>query len=387
MTSEIFLFKTFCTVNPEKTESERKIYMKKRIISAILSGILTFTSLAASASAYGERGIFRLQNYGDYQIFCTTRTPHAAMRTGSTYLYNNYGVLDSEGKLLVNPEYEIINPQKDGRSLYKIYKDNVSKYGYFNENWEKLTEPVFDDARDFSEGVAIIGKNIGAPSPIATTMRYGVIDRNGTEIIPAQYHRIDDAKDGKIAVYLEEQTYPMSESKPRIGYYSTDGTLLEEPYFRHDMTDKQVITYANSVSFGEIRLNNTELQYPIVSINDGNRYGCFLPLTYENCKMLGLGTSWTPENGLAIWNSGEAPIPGGKGTSVMPEDGKAVMQVYTGEITINGEKYTNKDAPIPMLYYKDIVYLPLYWTVAMYELGLFYSYSLEKEMEINFREY
>ncbi len=355
--------------------------MKKRIISILLSAALTVSAFTSIASAQ-DRGIFKLENHGDYQIFYTTRTAHAAMRVGTVWLYSDCGVLDKDGKLLVEPIYYKINPQKEGRTLFGIQNDDYTiSYGFFDENWQPMAVK-YDEARDYSEGVAVVGMNIGAPSPIATTMRYGVIDKNGSIIIPTDYHHIDDAKDGKIAVYLEEQTYPMTESKPRIGYFSTDGTLLEEPIFRHENKEHEVITYVNSVAFGDIRVGNTTLEYPIVSINSVDRYGCYLPLTYDNCKMLGLGISWTPESGLAIWSKGTEPVAGGFGKSIMSENGKAAMSLYDGEITINGKKYANRDASIPMLYYKDIVYFPLYWSHAMYELGMSYSYSLENGMVI-----
>ncbi len=356
--------------------------MKKRIISVLLSAVLAASAFTLPSNA-ADRGIFNLQNHGDYQIFYTSRTGHAAMRVGTVWQYSDCGVLDKDGKLLVEPIYDRINPQKEGRAVYRRYEDVslAGKYGYFDENWKPLSSE-YDEACDFSEGVAVVGMNVGAPSPIATTMRYGVIDKAGNMIIPTDYHHIDDAKDGKIKVYLEEQTYPMTESKSRIGYFSTDGTLLEEPIFRHENKQHEVITYVNSVAFGDIKVVNTELQYPIVSINSVDRYGCFLPLTYDNCKLLGLGISWTPEDGLAIWSGASEPCEGGFGKSIMPESGKATMSLYEGEITINGKKYTNKDASIPMLYYNDIVYFPLYWSHAMYELGMSYRYDLEDGMII-----
>lgn len=353
----------------------------KRIISTILAGIIFISSLILCVSA-AETGIFPIYEGEDYTIVATMRYNIVHPRGGSSWQYYNYGVTDKNDSFIVQPIYSKINAPCDGRALYSMGSSSGNSYcGYFDENWNVMEKMKYDAARDFSEGVAVVGANIGAPSPIAMTTRYGVIDKFGRIVVPIEYHSIDAAKDGKIKVELFEQIVPFTSHRSRIGYYSTDGVLLEEPVFRHTDEAREAVTYVNSVRFGDTVVENLSLEYPIVSVYDGS--GCYLPLTEENCRMLGIGISGNHLEGIKLWREKQKPCTDGIGKSVMPSDGKAEMQKYGGAIIVDGVSYTNDDAPIPMLYYKDVVYLPLYWVNLTSKLGLGYSYDLSAGMRIS----
>ncbi len=354
----------------------------KKLLSTILASILIISSLTFSAFA-AETGIFPMFEGEDYTIVATMRYSVVHPRGGSSWQYYNYGVTDKEGEFIVQPIYNKINPQYDDRALYHMGDSGNGYYGYFDEEWNILEKMKYDAARDFSEGVAVVGANIGAPSPIAMTTRYGVTDKFGRLIIPIEYHHIESAKDGIIKVELYEQTYPITNHSTRIGYFSTDGTLLEAPIFRHTNEAREAVTYVNSVRFGDTVVENPTLRYPLVSVYDGNGSGVYLPLTEENCKMLGIGIGGNHLEGIKLWREKQDPCTDGIGKSVMPSDGKAQMQLYGGAIIVDGVSYTNADAPIPMLYYKDTVYLPLYWVTLTQKLGLGYSYDLATGIRIS----
>ncbi len=353
----------------------------KKIVSAVLASIILISSLVICVSA-NENGCYPQYAVGDYTIVATTRIGHAAPHTGNVWLYYDYGVIDNDGSFIVEPIYSRINEPKDGRALYsKLLPDKSFEYGYLDENWQELPNVRYDTASDFSEGVAVVGLDIGAPSPIATTLRYGCINTDGELIVPIEYHSIAAARDGIIKAELYEQIYPFTAHRSRVAYYSTDGTLLEDAIFRHEDKNYEAVMYVNPIRFGDTPVDNTTLKYPIVSVYDGS--GAYLPLTEENCRMLGIGISGNVLEGISLRRERTDACVAGVGNSVMPSDGKAQMRLYGGAIIVDGISYTNKDAPVPMLYYKDVVYLPLYWVSLTSKLGLGYSYDLGTGIKIS----
>ena len=70
----------------------------------------------------------------------------------------------------------------DGRCLVSL----LDKYGYIDENGEKIIAFTFKDARRFSEGFAAVKIND----------LWGYIDTNGKILIPPKYKYPDNFKDG-----------------------------------------------------------------------------------------------------------------------------------------------------------------------------------------------
>lgn len=200
-------------------------------------------------------------------------------------------------------------------------------------------------------------------------------------VIPMIYDEIKPAKDGKVSVYIKEDVLPLT-YRQKLGVYDISGNLLEEPIFRHSDENRLLKTYVNPITINGNIINNSTLAYPIASHYKSSD-GPYLPLTYDMCRALGIGISHSEESGLCLWRDEIDASGYGEGTSIMPQSGDAFVPLYGGEITINGKKYNNDDIPIPLLYYENIVYFPLYWLSATTELGISYWYSLENGMTID----
>jgi WG containing repeat len=97
----------------------------------------------------------------------------------------------NEGIFLFNPEFgrldkyinydiELIvhgDPFKnDVRDLYKITGAN-GKIGYINRTGKEIIEPIYDDALEFSEGLAVVSLN----------KKFGFINQSGTIVIPIDF--------------------------------------------------------------------------------------------------------------------------------------------------------------------------------------------------------
>lgn len=350
----------------------------KKLTSMLLSVLFIASALQAIAFAYGEKGFFNPTKVGDYTIVYTERYPHAAPRTGRVYLYGKCGVLDKDGMFVVEPIYNHISAPVCGRAKFSIYSetDKMSRCGYFDESWNIALEPIYSQATDFSEGLAVVsfGRNYN-------DVGYGCIDTDGNMVVPMIYDEIRPAKDGKVSVYIKETVLPLSYRR-KLGVYDTSGNLLEQPIFRHSSENRLLKTYVNPITINGNTIDNSTLAYPIASHYKSSD-GPYLPLTYDMCRALGIGISYTQESGLCLWRDEITVSDYGKGTSVMPQNGDAFVPLYGGEITINGEKYSNENIPIPLLYYENIVYFPLYWSKATNELGIRYWSTLENGMTID----
>ena len=147
--------------------------MKKKLLI-----VLALIAVLLSLSAFAETGIFPLEKIGDYRKFATCYERIPPPRGPVIDMYYNFGIMDMDGNVVVEPIYEGISDFKDGRSLFKI----GGKYGFFDENWNVVIEPKYKGAADFSEGLACVCDD---------NWSYGFIDVNGNTILP---HTFDYAE-------------------------------------------------------------------------------------------------------------------------------------------------------------------------------------------------
>jgi hypothetical protein len=110
--------------------------------------------------------------------------------------------------------------KKDAAGLFPVLKDG--KWGYVNKMGEIVIQPQFDDAWDFSEGLAYvrIGQKCGM-----TSARCGVIDQTGKMVIDLQ--QVD------FAGRFSEGLAPVQTggSNPRRGFIDKTGKLVIAPQF------------------------------------------------------------------------------------------------------------------------------------------------------------
>ncbi len=96
-----------------------------------------------------------------------------------------------------------VHPQPAGKTApakvqvrqLEIFSEG-DKYGYKTKSGEVAIPPTFDDARDFSAGLARV--NIGATRRVAGPMggRWGYINERGEEVIPIVFQFVGDFSDG-----------------------------------------------------------------------------------------------------------------------------------------------------------------------------------------------
>ena len=169
-----------------------------------------------------------------------------------------YGYINRSGLVVIKPQFEDAYNFSEGLARIGVRH----KYGFIDKRGNMVIEPVFDDAGDFVEGLV----------RVATDNKYGFIDKNGNAAIPMEYELVSEFSEGLAGIYVQgkwgfvnnkgeivikprfsnvgffkDGLAPASESE-LYGYINRKGQFIIEPKFN----------YANSFSQGlaEVGINN-----------------------------------------------------------------------------------------------------------------------------------
>lgn len=124
------------------------------------------------------------------------------------------------------------------------------------------------------------------------------------------------------------------------------------------------------VTLNGTTVDNSYRQYPLLVYNNIT----YFPMTYYDCRFLGVETEWTQIGGLKIEKSNSAGAYHQQNVQ-KKNSGKTAAQVATGKITVNGKTIANSKEQYPLLVYRDVTYFPLTWRFAVDEFGWRYSYD------------
>ena len=123
------------------------------------------------------------------------------------------------------------------------------------------------------------------------------------------------------------------------------------------------------VYINNMRIDNAARQYPLIVYKDIT----YFPMTYRDCRFLGLESAYDPMGGLDIRKTG---IGGSyfiyKATEKNPR--RASARVAAFPIRVNGKAIDNGSEKYPLLLYKDITYFPLTWRFSAGEFGWEYNF-------------
>lgn len=340
--------------------------MKKKLLALLLMAVVL------TATVFAETGIFKLEQIGEYQKFATRHERIPPPRGPVIDMYYNFGIMDKDGNVIVQPIYEGISGFKDGRSLFKL----GGKYGYFDENWNIVIEPKYKGAAEFSEGLALVTDENYA---------YGFIDKDGNTVIPHTLDYAESFKNGVAVVGKVDEGYNFNKFI-RTGTMDRECRLISPIGYNWEKNygvEYDVQMSQNNINIMGTTYKNSDLEYPFI-----NYLGyTYMPLSFYTCFSLGFATTWNAIDGLGITPPGSVAIPAKNGEIFANLLGKNDMiegnmfkaQLYSGSVTIGGETYTAEDVYYPLLTYRDVVYVPVLWRQGMEGMGLDYTYDFESK--------
>lgn len=101
--------------------------------------------------------------------------------------------LNSVGKIVIQPKFEDASEFSEGLAYVRVN----GKYGFIDTAGNMVIEPQFDDAFSFSEGLASVRVKKQKES------LWGYIDKSGKMVVKPQFVGIDDFHDGLARVEIE----------------------------------------------------------------------------------------------------------------------------------------------------------------------------------------
>ncbi len=148
---------------------------------------------------------------------------------------NLYGFIDWQGNILTPIEYRNIFGSKDPSGIMNAQKSN-GLYGYIAPNGKIIIPAIYEDASDFTEGIAIVRNSQKAAfintsgaqitdyiydnaqnfseglGNIMIGTRWGYIDQTGNVVIPATYDNPADFKNGYASIQKADESIIKVES-------------------------------------------------------------------------------------------------------------------------------------------------------------------------------
>ncbi|WP_248926243.1 WG repeat-containing protein [Paenibacillus hamazuiensis] len=184
-----------------------------------------------------------------------TRGPALFPASVKTASGTKWGYIDSQGRMVIRPQYDdALDFQDNGLAIVQVN----GRSGLIDTSGHFADQPVYDSISPFSEGRAVVidkqgfklmdtsgrivtGKAYDYISAVrggravfsevsGGVNRYGYLDLQGREVIPAQYMQADDFHDGKAVVKVKEGEFVLIDpsGKRLAAYpYSNVGSLRE----------------------------------------------------------------------------------------------------------------------------------------------------------------
>ena len=132
-----------------------------------------------------------------------------------------------------------------------------------------------------------------------------------------------------------------------------------------------------TVNLNDNKVDNQYRNYPLLVYKDIT----YVPMTWYDCRLLGLKTEWTEKDGLK--NSQEKVT-----SSYVPyktnskNSNNYNAKIPNFKVSVNGKIVDNSKEEYPILSFKDVTYFPLTWRFAHDEFGWGYEWDKSKGLNI-----
>ena len=119
--------------------------------------------------------------------------------------------------------------------------------------------------------------------------------------------------------------------------------------------------------------------YPLLVYQDIT----YFPMTYYDCRLLGLGTDWSAAEGLSVYRSDRNLSEYVREVQTSRNSKNQRAEIAQGKITVNGKGIDNSREQYPLLLFRDVTYFPLTWRFAVEEFGWDYHFDNETGLTIS----
>jgi len=187
-------------------------YFSERLAVVELNG--RFGYISPNGRFVIQPRYFRAGPFKDGFAWVVTRKPLAPFGRGEygVALFGQVTYIDHSGRELMRPfSAEHVSNFSEGLAVVrpgKIVGGCSEQVGYVDTHGQWAIRPQFDDARDFSEGLAAV--NRGGKCHMGG--KWGYIDKDGKATIPLQYDFAGQFKNGHACV-KEAETWQLIDAK------------------------------------------------------------------------------------------------------------------------------------------------------------------------------
>ena len=141
----------------------------------------------------------------------------------------------------------------------------------------------------------------------------------------------------------------------------------------------QVTLPSFSVTLNGQTTGNNYSKYPLLVYKDIT----YFPMTYYDCRLLGLKTDWTADTGLVIDKNEDYFYEYLREVNNSKNARKQTAKLADGKITVNGKVIDNSKEEYPLLVFRDVTYFPLTWRFAVSEFGWDYRFNQQEGLVID----
>ena len=141
----------------------------------------------------------------------------------------------------------------------------------------------------------------------------------------------------------------------------------------------QVTLPSFTVTLNGQSTSNDYSKYPLLVYKDIT----YFPMTYYDCRLLGIKTDWTKDTGLVIDKNEDYFYEYMREVNNSKNARKQTAKIADGKITINGKVVDNRKEEYPLLVFRDVTYFPLTWRFAVDELGWQYRFNHQEGLVID----
>lgn len=125
-------------------------------------------------------------------------------------------------------------------------------------------------------------------------------------------------------------------------------------------------------------IDNKTSQYPLITYKDVT----YFPMTYYDCRFLGLESVWNSRTGLNISKTGVS-WSYNKYQAKAPNGNTYAATIASFPIMVNEKSIDNSKETYPLLLFRNVTYFPLTWRFAVEEFGWDYSFDNTNGLIIN----